>query len=448
MKRKIKTFSNIVAFSIIISLFNFPAYISLAVNKAYYNTQGQEFVRKLNEKRSESDIRKKVPYNLNFIYENKKINLENKLIYKNNRIYVSLKDIVNKLNSKEVVQDNNIIINDKVTIDVNEKSFKRKKNKIPLRGDLFVENGEYYISLFDLCEILNLTTFWNYDNDTIYIDNKIDKHIKTYKENKNDKKAYIRFEDFTAGDVYLSKGALEKIRLVTDYMNKNNQAFSVSWIPRYINRDSNIDNDISKNETIKNANFVFTLDYIVNRGGSVGIHGYTHQYKDSNSVVGYEFGDNGYNNPQDIRNRVEKALTVAKDINIPISYWETPHYKTTPKQQAIFEEYFKIIYEPAIGIYNKKIITSHNNEYSKYIPTPLGYVDDDNGERIINEIKKNDNSRELSFFYHLTVEIKSIDIWVSDDGRILHNYKGDSILKKIVNLVNDLGYKFSDIREI
>lgn len=206
MKRKIKTFSNIVAFSIIISLFNFPAYISLAVNKAYYNTQGQEFVRKLNEKRSESDIRKKVLYNLNFIYENKKINLENKLIYKNNRIYVSLKDIVNKLNSKEVVQDNNIIINDKVTIDVNEKSFKRKKNKIPLRGDLFVENGEYYISLFDLCEILNLTTFWNYDNDTIYIDNKIDKHIKTYKENKNDKKAYIRFEDFTAGDVYLSKG--------------------------------------------------------------------------------------------------------------------------------------------------------------------------------------------------------------------------------------------------
>ena len=64
--------------------------------------------------------------------------MENKLIYKNNRIYVSLKDIVNKLNSKEVVQDNNIIINDKVTIDVNEKSFKRKKNKIPLRGDLFV----------------------------------------------------------------------------------------------------------------------------------------------------------------------------------------------------------------------------------------------------------------------------------------------------------------------
>ena len=319
MKRNIKKFSNIVLFSIIISFFNFPAYISLAVNEAYYNTEGQEFIRNLNNHRSESDIRKKVPYNLSLIYKNKKINLENKLIYKNNRIYLDLKDIVKKLDSKEIIEDNNIIINDKVTIDLNEKSFQRNNNKIPLRGDLFIENGEYYISLFDVCEIFNLTTFWNYDNNIIYIDNKIDKDIENNKENENGKKAYLRFEDFTAGDVYLSKGALEKVRLVTDYMNKNHEAFSISWIPRYINIDSNIDNDISKKETMENANFVFTLDYIINRGGAVGIHGYTHQYKDSNSVTGYEFGDNGYNNPEDIRSRVEKAIgkhhTIKQHLN-------------------------------------------------------------------------------------------------------------------------------------
>ena len=235
-------------------------------------------------------------------------------------------------------------------IDINEKSFEKNNNKISLRGDLFIENGEYYISLFDLCEILDLTTFWNYDNNIINIDNKIDNDIQNKKENENDKKAYIRFEDFTAGDVYLAKGALEKVRLVVDYMDKDNEGFSISWIPRYINKDSNIDNDISKKESMENANFVFTLDYIINRGGSVGLHGYTHQYKDSNSVTGFEFGDDGYNNPEDIRNRVESALAVASKLNIPISYWETPHYKTTAEQQKIFEEYFKIIYEPAIGI--------------------------------------------------------------------------------------------------
>ncbi len=448
MKRNIKIFSNIVLFSIIISFFNFPAYISLAVNEAYYNTPGQEFIRTLVNDKAESNIRENLPYNLSFIYKNRKINLESKVLYKSNRIYIALEDIIHKLDSKEILVDNNIIINNEVIIDINEKSFEKNNNKISLRGDLFIENGEYYISLFDLCEILDLTTFWNYDNNIINIDNKIDNDIQNKKENENDKKAYIRFEDFTAGDVYLAKGALEKVRLVVDYMDKDNEGFSISWIPRYINKDSNIDNDISKKESMENANFVFTLDYIINRGGSVGLHGYTHQYKDSNSVTGFEFGDDGYNNPEDIRNRVESALAVASKLNIPISYWETPHYKTTAEQQKIFEEYFKIIYEPAIGIYNDKIITSENNEYTKYIPTPLGYVDDDTGEKLINSIKNNNDSKEFSFFYHLSIEIKSIDIWVDGNGNILYKYKKDSILKKIVNTANELGYRFSDIKKI
>ncbi len=448
MKRRIKIFSNIVLFSIIISILNFPTYTSLAVRESYYNTRGQEFIRNLNDTKTKDNIIKNLPYNLIFSYKNKQLSLKNKALYKNNRIYVELKDVIQKLDFKEIINNNKIIINNKIILDVMEKNFEKNNDKIPLRGDLFIENGEYYISLFDLCEILNLTTFWNYDNNTIYIDNKKDNDNEIKNENENDKKAYIRFEDFTAGDVYLSKGALEKVRLVADYMNKNNEAFSISWIPRYINKDLNIDNDISKNESMKNANFLFTLDYIVNRGGSIGLHGYTHQFKDSNSVTGFEFGDSGYNNPEDIRKRVESALTVASNLNVPITYWETPHYKTTAKQQKIFEEYFKIIYEPAIGIYNSKIITSENNEYTKYIPTPLGYVDDDTGERILKSIKDNYDNKELSFFYHLSIEIKSIDIWVSENGSILNKYTEDSILKKIVNTTNELGYKFFDIKKI
>lgn len=448
MKRGIKIFSNIVLFSIIISFFNFPDYISLAVNQAYYNTIGQEFIRNLNNTKVKGDTRKKLPYSLSFRYKNKDLNLEDKAWYKNNRIYIELKDTIHKLGIKEIIEDDKIIINNKITLNLNEKSFENNNNRIPLRGDLFIENNEYYISLFDLCEILNLTTFWNYDNNTIYIDNKKYTDDEMKKENENYKNAYIRFEDFTAGDVYLSKGNLEKIRLVFDYMHENNEDFSVSWIPKYINKDLNIDNDISKDESMKNANFVFTLDYIINRGGSIGLHGYTHQYRDSNSVTGFEFGDNGYNNIEDIRKRVESALTIASNLNIPISYWETPHYKTTVDQQKIFEEYFKIIYEPAIGIYNSKIITNENNEYTKYIPTPLSYVDDDTGEKMINSIKNNYDSKELSLFYHLSIEIKSIDIWVSENGSILNKYKKDSILRKIVNTTNELGYRFHDIKKI
>ena len=56
---------------------------------------------------------------------------------------------------------------------------------------------------------MDLTTFWNYDNEIIYIDNKRNNDVEITKENKAEKKAYIRFEDFTAGDVYFSLGVLE-----------------------------------------------------------------------------------------------------------------------------------------------------------------------------------------------------------------------------------------------
>ncbi len=140
-------------------------------------------------------------------------------------------------------------------------------------------------------------------------------------------------------------------------------------------------------------------------------------------------------------------MGIAKKLNIPISYWETPHYKTTAEEQKIFEEYFSIIYEPSIGLYNKKIITSENNEVTKYIPTPLGYVDDDNGDSIIERMINCDENQEFSLFYHLSMEIKSINITINN-GNIEYKYKDDSILKKIVKLARKLGYRFSNINFI
>lgn len=448
MKISIKICASILLLVVIISFFDFPAYTSYSINHIYSNTRGQKFIKNMKDHNSENDRIKKVPYSLEFIYKNNKLDLKNDVLYKNNRMYIPLSNFIQKVGYKEKVEDNEIQINNDVIININEKFFYKNDNKTIFRGDIFRENDEFYISFFDLCEILSLSTYWDYDDNKIYIAKKTDDNAVTYRTKINNKKGYIRFEDFTAGGTYLSKGALEKVRLVADYMNKSNENFSVAWIPRYINNDNHIDNDISKEESMKNANFVFTLDYIVNKGGVIGLHGYTHQYNDSNSVAGFEFGDDGYKDLEEVRRRVESSLTIANVLNIPISYWETPHYKTTAEQQKIFEEYFKIIYEPAMGIYNKNIITSVNNEFTKYIPTPLGYVDDDNGDGIMNRMKENDKSKEFSLFYHLSIEIKSIDIWISDNGSILYKYDKNSILRKIINLADELGYRFSNINEI
>ncbi|WP_066894770.1 DUF2334 domain-containing protein [Clostridium nigeriense] len=445
MKKNKSVYSFILILAVAISLFNFPAYKSYGITHSYYNTQGQEFIRGLNSLK-ENNYVEKVPYSIALILKNNKMNFKKDILYKNNRLYIPIGEFIKYFGLTEEINGDDINIGDFADIKIQDKIICKEDEEISLRGDIIEKSGEYYISLFDLCEILELNTYWDYENNKIYISKKTTTNVND-SESLNGKNGYIRFEDFTAGDIYLCKGALEKVRLVTDYMKRNNESFSISWIPRYINNDKKIDNDISKEKSMENSNFVFTLDYIVNNGGNIGLHGYTHQYKNSNSVSGVEFGDEGCNNLDEVRKRVEDALGIAKKLNIPISYWETPHYKTTAEEQKIFEEYFSIIYEPSIGLYNKKIITSENNEVTKYIPTPLGYVDDDNGDSIIERMINCDENQEFSLFYHLSMEIKSINITINN-GNIEYKYKDDSILKKIVKLARKLGYRFSNINFI
>ncbi|MDZ4907359.1 DUF2334 domain-containing protein, partial [Clostridium perfringens] len=125
-----------------------------------------------------------------------------------------------------------------------------------------------------------------------------------------------------------------------------------------------------------------------------------------------------------------------------------PHYRTNVEQQKIFEEYFKIIYEPSIKVYNKKIITSKTNGVTKYIPTPLSYVDDDKASTMIDRIKNKKDNEELSFFYHLTIELKDIDIYLDKNGRVIYNYNEDSSLRHLVKFINDSEYMFEDINNL
>ncbi|MCR1950684.1 DUF2334 domain-containing protein [Clostridium sp. DSM 100503] len=393
---------------------------------------------------------KKVPYSIYFIFLNRKMNFNNDVLYENNRLYIPISEFLKYLGKNIKLNDDTLKIESIANIDISNRTYTEDNEVRKLRGDIFKRNDEYYISFFDLCEILKLNTYWDYDENDIYISNRIINKFNDAKIKSNNKKkeAFIRFEDFTAGDVYVAKSALEKVRAVVDYMHENQEDFSIGWIPRYINNTNNIDNDISKNESMQNSNFIFTLDYIVNRGGRIGLHGYTHQYKDSDSVSGYEFGADGYNDKEEVRRRVEEAIRISDKLNIPIDFWETPHYRVTKDQQKIFEEYFKIIYEPQIGIYNKHIITSKSNGVTKYIPTPMSYVDDDDGKVMIDRIKNKKKDEELSLFYHLSIEIESVDVSIDDSGDVKCNYNENSILKQIVKYIDNLGYYFEDIKNI
>ena len=315
---------------------------------------------------------------------------------------------------------------------------------------MVAENGDYYVSFNDLCEILNLKTHWDYDTSSIIINKINDKKTKKDNSLKNDekvKKAYIRLEDFTSGEIYDRATNLEKIRVVADYMKSEDSVFHVAWVPRYVNLEKGVDNDLAEDEIMKNVHFLFTIDYLINRNAVIGIHGYTHQYGDAPSILGSEFGEKGYNQEEQTRERVEQAIVDAIKLNIPYKFWETPHYRTTKEQQAIFEEYFSYLYEPYIGVYNTNIITSERNNYTEYIPTPLSYVKDKDVQTMLNSMETKEDKDAMSLYYHPSKELDYIDIKVDDKGNIKYLYSEDSILKKIVNYAHIKGYKFSSIEE-
>lgn len=418
----------------------------------FENTEGGKFLASIKDQaitNPDTSLFTPLPYDVNFYHKKVKIDFKNKILHRYNRYYVPLSEFCNSFGNNIVPNSNEIQLNNGVIINLSEKKYTKNDKDFLLRGDTFTLNNESYISFFDACEILNLSTYWDYNSNSIYINTKKDKSMDSDNNKKHKKKrkkdAYIRFEDVSAGDVYAKQDNLEKLRMISDYMNDENEKFSLGWIPRYINKPLNIDNDISRDNTFSNANFLFTMDYLVNRGGSIGIHGYTHQYGDVNSITGNEFGDDGYNDPAEIRKRLESAIKIANKVNIPYAFWETPHYHATAKQQALFEEYFKVIYEPSFVKYNKKIVISDKNGITKYIPAPLSNVKNNDVGPMLQSIKNKPTDVEMSLFYHPSIEIESIHVSLENDGTINSSYDDNSILKQIVACVDSLGYSFKNV---
>jgi Uncharacterized protein conserved in bacteria (DUF2334). len=56
-----------------------------------------------------------------------------------------------------------------------------------------------------------------------------------------------------------------------------------------MNPAKGIDNDPSTQLSMHNTDFIFTLDYLIDKNGLIGLHGYTHQQGNEESADGIEF---------------------------------------------------------------------------------------------------------------------------------------------------------------
>jgi hypothetical protein len=386
-------------------------------------------------------------YDLKIFFENERIEFRKNIIFKNNRYYVFLQDLKEAVGFRIEEYSNKFDLyynNKKIAISFEKNSYKSDIEKC-FRVPSIKYNSLYYISLIDLVELFKLKAVWSYTAKEIKIYRTRDELAKLSRQQLN-KPALIRLEDITAGSNYITSEDLHRLRIVADLMYSRELPFHIAWIPRYKKPQAGIDNDLLTIFNMYNADFIYTLDYLINRGGIVGLHGYTHQYGDGESVEASEFGNEGNADVEFAKNRVKLAIETAEKLNIPYSFFESPHYSITKAQQAAIEGNFNYIFEPAQGAWNDKPYLSKRSNKTVYVPAPWGYVQEMDVESLLGKIRSKSKDSLGALFYHPYKEFEFIEL--SNSGYPDYKYSDESMLKEILKCLQKEGYSLVRITDI
>lgn len=378
---------------------------------------------------------------VNIKFEGRILNLNLPIYIGANRFFLPLTEIITELNGKCTIKGKIIIVeinNHKMTLE--------DTNSLDINGNDYV-----YISMIDFCRIFNLKTDWDIEHKVLSFYFVREKLVQKQQPSFG-KPALIRLEDISAGHNNNQAQSLEKLRIIIDYLYSENIPFHVAWIPRYIDPrpSSLLDNDISRQNNMLNADFVYTLDYMLDKNGLIGLHGYTHQYNNTESGIGTEFhlqaNDGIPATDQYIQGRVDAAIEAANRLSIPYSFFVTPHNAIVASERIVLEKSFKIIYECYPGATTKVINKKNGYKTTKYIPTPLDYVTD--APKMIQRINNLKDGTLASFYYHPYLEYSEIQVSKEADGYPTYTYKQSSILHQLISLFKEKGYRFTTINNI
>ena len=320
-----------------------------------------------------------------------------------------------------------------------------KTDALAYRGKL--DNG--YISLYEICDAYGLLAKWDRAAKTINLFSGYSR--PTPKDiPKSNNTGLIRFEDIAAkGEDYSFDNELLCLRVMAEYLYSEGVIFSVAWVPRYVDPGNKYDNDLANDYSVYNAEFVFTMDYMIDRGAEIGLHGYTHQSGTRISLAGFEFSESLNNTAKATRERIEAAIASAEKLGFPVDFFEFPHYSGSEMQFKIAEEYFDTIYNHPYKLFPSKIYTVTKGERKvNYIHTTLDYLKSlDDVDNMVNKIKNIGKTSLASLFYHVHFEHGFIGINVPDGKTLEINYHDTSPLHRIVNAMHATGRSFASLHD-
>lgn len=307
--------------------------------------------------------------------------------------------------------------------------------------------GKAYISLYDATNLFSLAAVFSSEDNKISL-YKRERPVAPPDGAVDKKPAYLRLEDICA-DGQTNPDAhknCEKLRVMADYLYERGQKFYVAWIPLYTNPKLGVQNDLTANFTLYNADFLFTLDYITQRGGEIALHGYTHQWGDSISGEGNEFGPDSPFTLKQVEERLKDAIAYAKRLGFDSRIFVFPHYSSTVQHQRIAEKYFDVIYQQSFyrNCMGKIDRVVRVDGTVRYIPTPIGYVASlEEIQETLNKIDALPSDQVMSMFIHPILEYQSITCFTNQEKKRIFVYNKNGILPQIVRKLESKGYSFT-----
>lgn len=227
------------------------------------------------------------------------------------------------------------------------------------------------------------------------------------------------------------------LKKVANFLSKERIPFQISLTPFFKDPDNQYERTLSENPELVDA-----IKFAVKKGGTVVLHGSTHQWR---GVTGedYEFWDDiagepiMNESPEWIDQRIRSAIEECVRNGIHPLSWETPHYSASKNAYRIISEYF--------NTFNDRLMSAEISGTQQIFPYPAkikdlgillipensGYVDfqKPEPEKIIESARNMLVVRDgiASFFFHPFVPIKN--------------------LKKIVKEMKKMGWEFISLRD-
>ncbi|MCW0666253.1 polysaccharide deacetylase family protein [Clostridioides difficile] len=270
-------------------------------------------------------------------------------------------------------------------------------NKYPY---IINDKNLFYVSKLDLDGVL----FYIFCDSLNNIFN-----IKTFDKGR----IFVRIEDVHA--FREPKNLVE----IADYLSSKNIPFTIALIPAYVNPKNHKVITLSESPEIVKA-----IKYMQDKGGTVILHGYTHQYKKEEvSGEGYEFWDGKKDEPLKenmkifVKDRVLNGLRVCIENGIYPLAFEAPHYAMESEGYKELKKYFST-YMGQHQNNDKKFSTNtypyiirDTEEFNIFIPENLGYIDPEDKFTFQN-IKENLDKLSIvrgfsgGFFFHSYLSIE------------------------------------------